>query len=385
MIDCGFFFQALKTHGAAFFTGVPDSLLKSLCAFISDNTNENEHLTAVNEGAALALAAGFHLATARVPVVYMQNSGLGNAVNPLLSLCDAAVYRIPALLIVGWRGEPGVHDEPQHLTQGRVQEALLGALELPHALLAQDEAAARAQLDTAFLHLEKHGSPYALVVRKDTFAPYSLQKKPPNDAEMTREEAIEAIIRAAPPGELFFSTTGMASRELYELREKLGGGHGRDFLTVGSMGHTASIALGFALARPGAQVSCLDGDGAALMHLGALAAIGERRPRGFRHFLLNNGAHDSVGGQPTIARALDFCALARAAGYGEAHRIHIKAELERVLAAERGGGAAFFDVHVRRGARAGLGRPSTTPEANKREFMDYQGTGDREQGTGRTQ
>ena len=370
MIDSAFFFNALKRRGAAFFTGVPDSLLKSFSAYISDNTAENQHITAVNEGAALALAAGFHLATGRIPVVYMQNSGLGNAINPLLSLCDAAVYRIPVLLIIGWRGEPRIPDEPQHITQGRIQEALLATLELPHAVLTMDEKALRFQLDEAFAHLHETGSPYALVVRKNTFVNYNLQQKPPTTTVMSRENVIEAIMLNARKDEVFFSTTGMASRELYELREKHRLGHEKDFLTVGSMGHTASIALGFALARPETRVSCLDGDGAALMHLGALAAIGERKPQNFRHFLLNNGAHDSVGGQPTIAPAVDFCAIARAAGYGEALPITTMAELQFALQRPRFAGTSFFDLRVSCGARADLGRPKGTAEDNKRLFME---------------
>ena len=373
MIDPAFFFDELTRRGAAFFSGVPDSLLKSFCAYISGNTGENQHITAVNEGAALALAAGFHLATGRIPVVYMQNSGIGNAVNPLLSLCDAAVYRIPALLIIGWRGESGVHDEPQHITQGRIQEALLDALELPYAVLAQDENTVRAQLDAAFTHLEKNSSPCALVVRKDTFTPYTFPKKTEREAELSREEAIEAILRAAPENEIFISTTGMASRELYELRGKNGQAHERDFLTVGSMGHAASLALAVALQKPDLGVTCLDGDGAALMHLGALAAIGERKPRNLQYILLNNGAHDSVGGQPTIAPALDFPAIARASGYARVFSASRIAEIHAALTplgngAERGG-PVFIEIPVRKGARADLGRPKTSPEENKRAFM----------------
>jgi phosphonopyruvate decarboxylase len=373
MIDPAFFYKALTQRGADFFCGVPDSLLKSFCAYVSGSTDKNQHITAVNEGAALALAAGFHLATGRIPVVYMQNSGLGNAINPLLSLCDAAVYRIPALLIIGWRGEPGVHDEPQHITQGRIQKALLDALELPHAVLDQDENSAGAQLDAAFAHLKNNGSPYALIARKDSFAPHAPQEKTNDKAQMSREEAIETILAASSPAEIFTSTTGMASRELYELRQKKEQPHERDFLTVGSMGHAASLALSLALQKPDLGVTCLDGDGAALMHLGAMAAIGERKPRNLRHILLNNGAHDSVGGQPTIAPAIDFPAIARASGYARVFSASSGAELRTALAsagngAERGG-PVFMEVLVRKGARADLGRPKTLPEENKLAFM----------------
>jgi len=260
-----------------FFSGVPDSLLKDFCAYITDHCDTNHfekqnHIIAVNEGAAVGLACGYHLATGRVPLVYMQNSGIGNAVNPLLSLADNDVYRIPLILVIGWRGEPGVHDEPQHVKQGKVTCSLLESMGIPYAVLEKDENSVNSQIETCFKTIAETGSPYALVIRKDTFAPYSLQKKEEQHAVMTREEAIEEI--AANRGGIIVSTTGMISRELYELRDKTGAGHERDFLTVGSMGHASSIALSIALQKPRLQVTCLDGDGAALMHMGAFASAG---------------------------------------------------------------------------------------------------------------
>ncbi|MDR0450609.1 MAG: phosphonopyruvate decarboxylase, partial [Treponema sp.] len=290
MIDPGFFCDRLKGRGTDFFTGVPDSLLKSFCACITGRGGEAGHVTAVNEGAAVALAAGYHLATGKIPLVYMQNSGIGNATNPLLSLADPEVYSIPLLLLVGWRGEPGLSDEPQHVKQGRVTDELFRTMRIPYAVLAPDERGLDSQLDTAYTYLRGESGPYALLVQKNTFSPYASQGAEEAAAEMSREEAIEEILRFSGEGEFFFSTTGMASRELYELREKLGQGHGRDFLTVGSMGHASHIALGVAMREPGLPVTCIDGDGAALMHLGALAAIGNLKPRNFRHILLNNGA-----------------------------------------------------------------------------------------------
>jgi phosphonopyruvate decarboxylase len=378
VIDPGFFYTKLKERGTGFFTGVPDSLLKSFCAYIAAHAGEGGHITAVNEGAAAALASGYHLATGRVPLVYMQNSGIGNAVNPLLSLADPDVYSIPLLLLVGWRGEPGVYDEPQHVKQGKVTDELFRTMGIPSAVLGLDEGGLDSQLDAAYAWFREKSGPYALLVRKNTFAPYTPQDTEPVKAELSREEAIEEILRFSRRGEFFFSTTGMASRELYELREKLGQGHGQDFLTLGSMGHASQIALGAALQKPGLPVTCIDGDGAVLMHMGALAAVGNGKARNFRHVLLNNGAHDSVGGQATIAGGaggaggLDFSIIARACGYRDVYSVHTRVTLRNALERIeiRREGPVFLEVRVRKGAREDLGRPKSGPLENKVLFMN---------------
>jgi len=299
--------------------------------------------------------------------VYMQNSGIGNAVNPLLSLADNEVYRIPLVLVIGWRGEPGVHDEPQHIKQGKVTCSLLEAMGIPYAVLENTEAGANRQIENCFDTIKKTQSPYAFVIRKDTFAPYTLQKEESN-AAMTREEAIEAIVSCRDG--IIVSTTGMISRELYELREKESpASHERDFLTVGSMGHASSIALSIALQKPRIPITCLDGDGAALMHMGALAAIGTKKPRNFCHIVLNNGAHDSVGGQPTIAPFIDLPAIARACGYVRVYQAKTKEELKNALA-EGNDGLTFIEVIVKKGARKDLGRPKSSPIENKAAFMN---------------
>jgi phosphonopyruvate decarboxylase len=366
MISPSFLYACLQRRGTNFFTGVPDSLLKHFCAYVRETAPPSCHVTAVNEGAALALAAGHHLATGKTALVYMQNSGLGNAVNPLVSLCDADVYRIPALLLVGWRGEPDISDEPQHVTQGRLTLPLLETLGVPHLVMAGTEDALYGQLDTALSAIETRGTPFALVVRKDTFAPYQAAKADDGGLSMTREEAVEAVMLSSPDS-FFFSTTGMASRELYELREKHGLGHDRDFLTVGSMGHASSIALAAALARPDALITCLDGDGAALMHLGAFASIGTLAPRNLRHIVLNNGSHDSVGGQPTAAFNIDLAEIARASGYESVLRTDTIDDLRLALRGERR--LTFIEARVKRGSRADLGRPKSSPAENKAAFM----------------
>ncbi|MDR0662872.1 MAG: phosphonopyruvate decarboxylase [Spirochaetaceae bacterium] len=380
MVSPGFFYKALRRRGVVFITGVPDSLLKDFCAYVGVNSSPSSYMVAVNEGAAIALGAGFHFATGGIPLIFMQNSGLGNAVNPLLSLCDANVYSIPALLLVGWRGEPGLHDEPQHITQGRLTLPLLQTLNIPHLVMEDSESAVSVQIDAAFRELKTQNAPFALVVRKGTFTPYRLDGRDVGGnsefhakLSLSREEAIEEIILSSPD-DLFFSTTGMASRELYELREKHCMGGGRDFLTVGSMGHASSIALGAALARPGAPITCIDGDGSALMHLGALAAIGAAKPRRLRHILLNNGAHDSVGGQPTIAFDVDLAAIARASGYRRVFYADTRQDLRLALrAGDADGreGPVFIEVRVKTGARPDLGRPKSSPVENKTAFMRH--------------
>jgi phosphonopyruvate decarboxylase len=358
----------LTAAGVSFFTGVPDSLLKSFCAYLTDHAGEDRHIIAANEGGAVGLAAGFYLASGKIPLVYMQNSGIGNAVNPLLSLADSDVYRIPLILLIGWRGEPGVKDEAQHVKQGKVTLSLLEAMGIPYAVLTDNEAETEKQLAACFDYLKKESAPYALVVRKGYFDSYTLQKQEPSMGEMTREAAIEEIIKLSDPNEIYFSTTGMASRELWELRERQGGDHGRDFLTVGSMGHASQIALGAALQKPDSRFTCLDGDGAAIMHLGSLAIIGSRRPENFRHIVLNNGAHDSVGGQPTVGQKINLAAIARASGYAEAVSTATAEELRSVLE-KKNKSPLFIEVKVRKGNRSNLGRPSSTPIENKEALM----------------
>jgi len=368
LIEAAYFYNKLVENGVGFFSGVPDSLLKDFCAYITDYADKHNHIIAVNEGTAVGLASGYHLATGRLPLVYMQNSGIGNAVNPLLSLADNDVYRIPILLVIGWRGEPGIHDEPQHIKQGKVTCPLLESMGIPYAVLEKDENGVNSQIETCFKTIVETNAPYAFVIRKDTFAPYALQKKDEHNAIMTREEAIEEI--TANRGGIIVSTTGMISRELYELRDKAGTGHARDFLTVGSMGHASSIALSIALQKPQLQVTCLDGDGAALMHMGALAAIGTQKPRNYCHIVLNNAAHDSVGGQPTIAPFIDITAVAQACGYVKVHQVKTKEELKKILT-NKNEGLTFIEVIVKKGSRKDLGRPKSTPIENKEAFMKF--------------
>jgi phosphonopyruvate decarboxylase len=367
------FHEALTAAGIEFYAGVPDSLLKEFCSRIAEAVPEDRHVIAANEGGAIALAAGYHLATGRIGAVYMQNSGLGNAVNPLTSLVDGDVYAIPVLLIIGWRGEPGRPDEPQHRKQGRTMLAQLDALEIPAIVLSPDLPEAERAVADLVAGMQAGGGPAAIVVRDGTFSPYPAPR-PGGGYALGREEALQAIIDALGPDDVVVSTTGKTSRELFEYRKARGDGHDRDFLTVGSMGHSSQIALGIALAAPDREVICIDGDGAAIMHLGALAILGTRKPRRFRHVLINNGAHDSVGGQPTVGFQVDLPAVAIACGYRAVRRVEtlgdLRTALEELAQIE---GPTLLEVRVRTGARSDLGRPTSTPLENKAAFMAFLG------------
>jgi len=372
MIDPREFIECLQSNEVEFFTGVPDSLLKEFCACLEHVSLAGRHIISANEGGAVALALGYHLATRKIPLVYLQNSGLGNIINPLLSLADAEVYSIPLLLVIGWRGEPGVHDEPQHKKQGRVMLSMLEAMEIPYSILGPEVDQAEVSLRDALGYVRKNNAPFALVIKKGTFKTFVGSSGEKAAFELTREAAIQQVLGFLDERDVVVSTTGMASREVYEHRGKKGEGHQRDFLTVGGMGHASQIALGLALHRPDHSVYCLDGDGAVLMHMGALAIAGALKVPNFKHIVLNNGAHDSVGGQPTVGFTVDMLGIARAAAYERVLRAQTQHELEACLVdLKRSKGPSLLEIRVRCGARKELGRPATTPVQNKSAFMDF--------------
>ena len=366
------FVDCLRENGVEVFTGVPDSLLKDFCACIAHTSRPGQHIIGANEGGAVALALGYHLATRNIPLVYLQNSGLGNVVNPLLSLVDEDVYSVPMLFVIGWRGEPGVHDEPQHKKQGRVMLPMLDAMEIPFAVLGPELGEVEPIVKEALARIRMTSVPFALVLKKGTFAPFAAPRRENADFPLSREEAIQQVIDVLEEQDVIVSTTGMLSREVYEYRSKKGLGHQRDFLTVGGMGHASQIALGIALQRPERSVYCLDGDGALLMHMGALALNGTLKPRNFKHIIVNNGAHDSVGGQPTVALDIDILGIARAAAYEQVYTAQTKQELQARLAdLKHSIGPSLLEIRVHCGARKDLGRPRTTPAQNKNAFMDF--------------
>lgn len=373
MIRPEFFIEALKEKGIDCYAGVPDSLLKNICAYITDHFDATHNIIAANEGAAVGFAAGHYLATGKPACVYMQNSGEGNIINPLASLTDREVYNIPVLLLIGWRGRPGVHDEPQHVKQGKVTTGILNVMGVNYEVLSKEEDKAAAQIGKAATAL-RNKEVFALVIEKDTFDEYKLLNVQENDLKMNREEAIQAVAAALGDKDCIVSTTGMISRELFEYRTAMNQGHERDFLTVGSMGHASQIALGIALAQPERRVWCFDGDGATIMHMGSMAITASKRPANYIHVVFNNGAHDSVGGQPTVGLKIDLPAVAKALGYSAAFSVSTRQDLNSQLSnlnSEISQGPVLIEVKVRKGNRKDLGRPTTTPIENRDALMQF--------------
>ena len=372
MVDVKKVYDTFIAKGVDFFTGVPDSLLQSICAYITDYTPKEKNIIAANEGAAVGIAAGYYLASDKIPLVYMQNSGLGNAVNPLLSLVDERVYKMPMLFMVGWRGEPGVKDEPQHKKQGEVTIGLLEAMGVSYTILNDQEELALQQIEGAVDLVRSECIPHVLVIRKGVFGKYKLRNQMRNDYPLSREEALKIVVDHLDEHDIVISTTGKLSRELFEYREISGQGHAKDFLTVGSMGHASSIALGIALEKKDRNVFCFDGDGAFIMHMGAICSVGDLSPINYKHIIFNNGAHESVGGQPTVAFKLDIPVVAKACGYRHVFVAETEGNVREALMEMKGlEGPVLLEIRVKIDSREDLGRPTTSPIENKNNFMNY--------------
>lgn len=359
--------------GVDFFTGVPDSQLKALCNYLMNTygIDKKHHIIAANEGNCTALAAGYHLATGKTPLVYMQNSGEGNIINPVASLLNDKVYGIPVIFVIGWRGEPGIHDEPQHIYQGEVTVKLAEDMNIKTFIIGKettDEDIKNAMQD--FKPVLESGNSVAFIVRKGALS-YDGKVEYKNSYDMNREDIIHHI--AAVSGEdPIVSTTGKASRELFETRATENESHKYDFLTVGSMGHASSIALGVALNKPNTKIWCIDGDGAMLMHMGAAAVIGSNAPKNLVHIVINNGAHETVGGMPTVAANIDIVAIAKACGYPNAVSVDNFDDLDAALKkSKEANELSLIEVKCAIGARDDLGRPTTTAKENKENFMAY--------------
>ena len=369
MINPILFLEGLIKRGITFCAGVPDSLLANLCASIDYAGNRIKHVIAANEGNAVGLAIGYHLATGRSGMVYMQNSGLGNATNPLVSLADPEVSKIPMLLVIGWRGEPGVIDEPQHITQGKITIQQLDLIGIPYWIVSS-ESQIEEVLDAAVNTMLDIGSPVAIVVKKSVFSESESPQDFISESSILREEILREIVELATTRCLIIATTGKTSRELYEIRVQRGE-QPKDFLTIGGMGHASSIALGFALAKPNFRTICLDGDGSMLMHMGALPVIAKEGPPNLVHVLLNNSVHESVGGQPTAATHICFRTLSMAIGYKGYYIVRNTSELrtqwEKIQSAV---GPVLVEVKIKVGSRGNLGRPTHTAEQNKKIFME---------------
>ena len=363
----------LSILGGDFYTGVPDSQLKSLINYLMNTygIDKNHHIIAANEGNCVALAAGYYLSTGKIPIVYMQNSGEGNVVNPVCSLTNDKVYAIPMIFVIGWRGEPGVHDEPQHIFQGEITLKLLDCLDIKYLVVSKDTKETEVEDKMKeFTEILKQGKSVAFVIKKGALK-YEGKVEYKNDYTLKREEIIEHIIKVTKDDPII-STTGKASRELFEIREKNKEGHSKDFLTVGSMGHSSTISLGIALNKPNTKIWCIDGDGAALMHMGSMGIIGSFAPKNYVHILINNGSHESVGGMPTVALNIDFVQIAKACGYKYAISVDNFDALDKALLdVKQRNELCFLEIKCSIGARDNLGRPTTTPKENKDGFIQY--------------
>lgn len=368
MINVEEFVNYLKDINIDFFTGVPDSQLSSFADYVEENC---DNIIAANEGNALAIASGYNLSTGNYPLVYLQNSGLGNIVNPVTSLTHGEVYSIPVVYLIGWRGQPGVHDEPQHKKQGAITLDLLDMLDIKYTVITKETKFEEllGVFENNFVNQLNNGNSVAVVVSKGAFEDYKIKKE--NKNVLTREEAIQTIVDFLSDDDMVVSTTGKSSRELFEYREELKQGHGNDFLTVGSMGHSSSIALGVALNNFNKKIFCFDGDGAILMHMGSLALIGSMKPNNFYHVMFNNSAHESVGGLPTIMSDICIDEIVLACGYKKVYNASSIDELKEVLPQFiEDTGPVFLNIDVNLESRKDLGRPTTTPIENKMEFMN---------------
>lgn len=345
-------FKSLEEQGVVFFTGVPDSLLNDFCLYLCNHYGNDKHVMAANEGNAIAIAAGHYMATGNIPVVYMQNSGIGNATNPLLSLAHESVYGIPMILVIGWRGDPAIKDHAQHKKQGELTPVLMRDMDIPYEIL-DDENTVVEKFSWAVSKAKEISSPVALIAKKGILTQKEKHQDYPESTLMNREEAIAAVIDVFGSNAVYLATTGRATRELHEQLKLKGITDGHEFLNVGSMGHVSSVALGMAIACPEKKIIVFDGDAAVVMHMGSLATIGRYQPKNLIHIVLNNGVNESVGGQPSAGHVIDLTAIAKSCGYMTSS-IHVekstdlKTIVEILAEADKPG---FIDVHVRQGIR----------------------------------
>ena len=370
MIQVNNFLKFLKKNEINFFTGVPDSLLKNFCLLVEQKIDKKNHIISANEGSAMGIAAGYHLATNKIPLIYLQNSGFGNIINPLLSLIDKRVYSIPVIILMGWRGEPKSNDEPQHLAQGELTLNLIKTLKSNYYILKGDEKKDFKELRSQIKKLKINHKPLFILVKKNIINNSNVNIKK-IQIKFKREEAIKTIINILGKKNKYISTTGMISRELYEIRKHNKENHSSDFLTVGSMGHASQIALGYSI-KSKKNIVCLDGDGAFLMHMGGIATIGDMKLKNFTHILLNNRSHESVGGQRTTSEIINYAAIAKASGYQKVYgKVDSLSKLKSTLKKTKKIKALkFIECIISPGHRKNLGRPKELPIQNKKSFME---------------
>lgn len=366
------FYNQMTERGFDFFTGLPDSLLTDLIQCISEKHDPRKYVIGANEGTSMGLATGWHLATKKYPVLIMQNSGLGNIVNPFLSLVDPRVYKIPMLLLLAWRGEPGKKDEPQHKVQGEVMTSLLSDLGITYEVLPDFEEGSASALDLAKSHLQNKGSPFAFLIRRSTFLPYKRKEDVPSKYELSREEALDFLVDHIGKFDAIISGAGLTSRELLEFRDSRGPVLGQDFYCLGAKGHASSIAMGVALAKPSKMVYILDGDGSFFMHMGAAPQIGARKLSNLRHIIFNNHVHESAGGMPSAGDCIDFVKLAQGSGYTYAGSASTKQEIKQHLDNMKNlNGSGLLEIKIRSFTRKDLKQLRVDPKDNKDQFMKF--------------
>lgn len=370
MVDQKYLFESLQKMGINFFTGVPDSLLNDFCLYMVKNIPDRQHVMAANEGNAIGIAAGHYLATGNIPVVYMQNSGIGNATNPLLSLAHDSVYGIPMILVIGWRGDPSISDHAQHKKQGELTPVLLKDMDIPYEIL-DDENTVIPKFEWAINKAKEISSPVALIAKKAILAEKEKKQVYPESNLMSREEAICSVIDAFGEDAIYLGTTGRATRELNEQLKLHGVGEGHEFHNVGSMGHVSSVGLGIALACPDKQIVVFDGDAAAVMHLGAFATNSRYKVGNMIHIVLNNGANESVGGQPSAGYVVNLTEIAAACGYlTSGCAIETKEELLALIRKHKNGAMPLFiEIRVRQGIRSNMPKLTINHKAEKFALM----------------
>lgn len=372
MVDQNILFDSLQELGIHFYTGVPDSLLNDFCLYLCNHYSSKQHIMAANEGNAIAIAAGHYMATSEIPVVYMQNSGIGNATNPLLSLAHETVYGVPMILVIGWRGDPAIKDHAQHKKQGELTTVLMDDMDIPYEVLDDDSTVAE-KFRWAVNKAREISSPVALIVKKGILTQKEKHQDYPESLLMNREEAISAVIDIFGSNAIYLGTTGRTTRELHEQLKVHDVGEGHEFQNVGSMGHVSSVALGMAIARPDKKIVVFDGDAAAVMHMGSLATIGRYRPKNLIHIVLNNGVNESVGGQPSAGYIVNLTEIAAACGYKNLeHAVETKEDLEAFIREnENEGIPLFIDVHVRQGIRSDMPKLNINHLEQKKQLIKF--------------
>ena len=372
MIDQNTLFDQLNAMGLYFFTGVPDSLLNDFCLHLVNNVPDCQHIMAANEGNAIGIAAGYHMATSKIPVVYMQNSGIGNATNPLLSLTHPCVYSIPLILLIGWRGDPAIKDHAQHKKQGELTPVLMEDMDIPYQVLDADDTVIE-KFQWAANKAKELNAPVALIAKKAILTQKEKKQEYAESPLMNREEAISAVLDVFGKDAIYLATTGRATRELHEQIMIHGFSHEIEFLNVGAMGHLSSIGLGLAVGAPDKKIVVFDGDAAAVMHMGSLATNGRYQPKNLIHIVLNNGVNESVGGQKSSGQVINLTAVAKGCGYETIPAfVESKEDLQKaVKQLAESNHLSFLDVHIRQGIRKDMPGLKIEHQHAKTALMNY--------------